>query len=297
MRYLLLGGAGFIGTHLAKQLISEGHDVIIVDNCSTSAPPDYAVEFYHEDVAYSNKIDSLIEQSDTVYFLAGSVGVKYVVENPYDTMLNNTALAAKIAPLIAQHQKPVLFASTSEVYGEGPFSETNDLSIGSPDNLRWGYASAKLATEFLIAATGAPHKILRFFNVTGSGQLPDYGMVLPRFVEAALSGEDIVVHGNGSQRRAFCHVKDAVSMLRQLETAESGIYNIGADQEISMLALAELVRSVTGSQSKIVLKALSEVYAKNSGDIDRRVPDLTKIKSSINYQIKYTIEDIIRDML
>jgi UDP-glucose 4-epimerase len=296
MNYLILGGAGFIGTHLSKQLIAEGHDVVIVDSCVTSSAPTYRVQFYNEDVQQFDQLEHLIFNSDVVYFLAGSVGVKNVVENPYLTIHNNVSLAMHVVPLVAKHNKLLMFSSTSEVYGNGPFDESNDLSIGHIDNLRWGYASAKLTTEFLVASSGTPYRIFRFFNITGPGQLGDYGMVLPRFVAAALNNEDIVVYGDGTQYRSFCHVQDAIDMMRQVEIAPDGVYNIGNDNPITMLELAEKVKFITTSGSNIVLKPLTEVYAKNSGDIHKRIPNLTKLRNTINYVITRSLEDIIRDI-
>ena len=296
MNYLILGGAGFIGTHLSRRLIAEGHDVVIVDSCVTSSPPSYRVQFYEEDVQQFDKLEQLIFESDVVYFLAGSVGVKHVVENPYLTLHNNVSLALHVVPLVAKHNKLLMFSSTSEVYGNGPFAEGNDLSIGPTDNLRWGYASSKLTTEFLVASSGTPYRIFRFFNITGPGQLGDYGMVLPRFVSAALNNEDIIVYGDGSQYRSFCHVQDALDMIRQVEVAPDGVYNIGNDSPITMLELAEEVKAITNSSSNIVLKPLNQVYSKNSGDIHKRIPDLTKLRNTIEYKITRSLEDIIRDI-
>jgi UDP-glucose 4-epimerase len=296
MKYLILGGAGFIGTHLSRKLLADGHSVIVVDNCATSASPDYNVQFYNVDIQNSPQLEQLIVNSDIVYFLAGSVGVKHVVENPYSTLVNNVGLAMHVVPLVAKHNKLLMFSSTSEVYGNGPFSEDNDLSIGSPTNLRWGYASAKLTTEFLVASSGTPYRIFRFFNITGPKQLGDFGMVLPRFVAAAKRNDDIVVHGNGTQYRSFCHIQDAVTMMQQIESAPSGIYNVGNDEPITILELAEKVKQVLNSESRIVMKPLTEVYAKNSGDIHRRIPDLKKIRNLIDYKITRTLEDIIKDI-
>lgn len=296
MNYLILGGAGFIGTHLSKRLLSEGHNVVIVDSCVTSASPNYQVQFYNADIQQFDQLEQLIIDSDVVYFLAGSVGVKHVVENPHSTLVNNVGLAMHVVPLVAKHNKLLMFSSTSEVYGNGPFSESNDLSIGPPTNLRWGYASAKLTTEFLVASSGTPYRIFRFFNITGPGQLGDFGMVLPRFVKAAKNNDDIVIHGDGTQFRSFCHIQDAVTMMQQVESAPDGVYNVGNDDPITILELAEKVKQVLNSNSQIVFKSLTQVYAKNSGDIHRRIPDLTKIRSTVDYKITRSLEDIIKDI-
>lgn len=296
MNYLILGGAGFIGTHLSKRLMAEGHTVVVVDSCVTSAKPSYRVQFYEEDIQHFDKLEQLIFESDVVYFLAGSVGVKHVVENPYLTLHNNVSLAMHVVPLVAKHNKLLMFSSTSEVYGNGPFAESNDLSIGPTDNLRWGYASAKLTTEFLVASSGTPYRIFRFFNITGPGQLGEYGMVLPRFVSSAKKNEDIVVYGDGSQYRSFCHIQDAISMIRQVEVANDGVYNIGNDDPITILELAHKVKDVLGSSSNIISKPLDQVYKKNSGDIHKRLPDLTKLRATIEYEITRSLEDIIKDI-
>jgi UDP-glucose 4-epimerase len=296
MNYLILGGAGFIGTHLSKQLISEGHEVVIVDNCMTSSSPTYQVKFYNKDIISFDQLEQLIVNSDIVYFLAGSVGVKHVVENPSVTLMNNIGLAVHVTPLVAKHNKLLMFASTSEVYGNGPFSEDNSLSIGPPTNLRWGYASAKLTTEFIVASSGTAYRIFRFFNITGPGQLGEYGMVLPRFVASAVKNDDIVVYGDGTQYRSFCHITDAVAMIRQLELAPNGIYNIGNDDPITILDLAKRVKQVLNSNSSIICKPLHHVYSKHSGDIHKRIPDLTKIKNTVDYKITKTLEDIIKEI-
>jgi UDP-glucose 4-epimerase len=296
MNYLILGGAGFIGTHLSRKLIADGHSVIVVDSCVTSTVPNYHVEFYQSDIQKFDKLEEFIQRSDVVYFLAGSVGVKHVVENPYQTLYNNVSLSICVVSLVAKYNKLLIFSSTSEVYGNGPFSELNELSIGSPSNLRWGYASGKLTTEFLVASSGTPYRIVRFFNITGPGQLGDYGMVLPRFITAAKNNEDIVVYGDGSQYRSFCHIYDAIDMMNQLESASDGIYNIGNDEPISILELAEIVKQELNSTSKITLKPLEQVYVKNSGDIHKRIPDLTKLRSTINYKVTHSLQDIIRDI-
>lgn len=297
MKYLLLGGAGFIGTHLTKKLINEGHSVTVVDNCVTSKPPQGNITFYQKDISNFDKLNELIKESDIVYFLAGSVGVKHIIENPHITLMNNIGLAYKIINYISKHNKLILFTSTSEVYGNGPFAESNSLDIGSPENLRWSYASAKLTTEFMIASSGCPYRILRLFNVVGPGQLADYGMVLPRFIQSAKENKDIVVYGEGNQYRAFCYVSDALEMITQIENVGTGIYNIGNDDAITILELAKIVKKITNSNSKIVKIPLEEVYVKNGGDIQKRLPDLTKLKKTISYKNNYNIEDIIKNML
>lgn len=295
MKYLLLGGAGFIGTHLSKRLLSLGHDVTIIDALVTSSIPDYPVRFIQADIRTAD-LDQFIEESDIVYFLASSVGVENVVNNPKRTLDNNIGLMNKLIPLFERYQKKVVFSSTSEVYGEGPFVETGNLSVGPSTHLRWSYAAAKIMTEFMITAGSFPYTIVRFFNIVGPGQLGDYGMVLPRFINAAKANKDLIVHGTGDQIRSFCHVADTVDMLLQVEKLDNGIFNVGNNEPVTIKELAQRVLTITGSTSAIKFVPLEKVYVKNYGDINQRVPDLTKIQSAIDYKINYSLNDIIRDM-
>lgn len=296
MKYLLLGGAGFVGTHLAKRLMSAGHEVLIIDSCTTSQPPTFRVTFIQADLREYD-ISEHMAWCDVVYYLAGSVGVDNVVKNPHSTIMNNIGLIYQLIPVFTKYNKKVIFSSTSEVYGEGPFEESNNLSIGPSTKLRWSYAAAKLATEFMITTSSFPHVIVRFFNITGPGQLGDYGMVLPRFIEAAKAGTDLVVHGDGSQVRSFCHVADAVTMLKLCETFDGEVFNIGNDQPVTIKELAERVIVVSGSTSQIKYIPLEQVYVKNHGDIHNRIPVLRKIKALTGYTAKYKLDDIIKDML
>lgn len=294
MKYLLLGGAGFIGTHLTNRLMDEGHEVVIIDSLVTSKEPQRYTRFVCCDIRYLD-IDPFVEDCDVVYFLAASVGVLHIDKNPKTTLHNNLELMQHVLPYLEKYNKRTIFASSSEVYGDGPFKEDNNLSIGPPPTLRWGYAAAKLTTEFMIAAGSFPYVIARFFNVVGPGQLPDYGMVLPRFVEAAADNEPLVVHGTGDQIRSFCHVADAVEYLRRIENHNNEIYNVGGEQPISIGQLAEEVIRCTGSQSNIVYVPHEEVFTKNTKDINYRVPDLTKLYAATDYKPKYTLEDIINE--
>ena len=298
MHYLLLGGAGFIGTNLARYLLNNGHRVTVVDNFSTSQLPAADIECIEADICTYSGLGNVIKAADVVYFLAGSVGVKNVVENPQQTLENNLRLVQAVIPWLQWHQKKVVFTSTSEVYGEGPFVESGNLTVGPPTQLRWTYAAAKIVTEFMITSNSHfPHTIVRLFNVVGPGQRGDYGMVLPRFIQAAQNNEDIIVHGDGTQVRSFCHVRDAIEMFAQVEKINGEVFNIGNYEPVTITKLAERVISITGSMSKIVHTPFEQVYVKNHGDIIHRVPDLTKLKQHINYKINYTLDDIIRSML
>lgn len=240
----------------------------------------------------------IARKHDKIFHLAGSVGVENVDKNPSETLFNNLALANKLIPLFQQlRNRHVTFASTSEIYGEGPFYEEANASIGPSSKLRWGYASAKLTTEFMIRASNFPYTIVRFFNVVGPGQLGDHGMVLPRMVNSAKHNTDIVVYGDGEQVRSFCHAHDAVEALIKLSDTTGELFNIGNDEPVSIKQLAQRVIDLSGSQSKIELVPYEQAFSKHHGDIYKRIPDLTKIKAAINYQPKYSLDDIIKDML
>jgi UDP-glucose 4-epimerase len=232
--------------------------------------------------------------------LAGSVGVKHVVENPYDTLMNNITLMHHIVPLVKKYDKYILFTSTSEVYGQGPFQEDSMLHIGPPTNPRWGYASAKVATEFAIASSGCRYKILRLFNVTGSGQIGDFGMVLPRFIRAALTNDNINVYGTGAQRRSFCSVRDAVRAIRAVESLPGNdIFNIGSDivtNAISILELAHHVKGLINTTSTVVCRPYDQVFVRDSGDIADRVPDLTKLLTLTDYRATESLDTIILEI-
>jgi UDP-glucose 4-epimerase len=296
MKYLLLGGAGFIGSTLARRLINDGHDVTIVDSLVTSLQPTFDVKFIKADIRFFD-VENLIQECDIVYFLAGSVGVAHIDQHPTETLDNNLGLMNKLIPLFEKYQKKVIFSSTSEVYGDGPFAEHNNLSIGPPTKLRWAYAAAKLMTEFKIFSSSFPFIIYRYFNVVGPGQLGDYGMVLPRFIQAAKNNQDLTVYGNGEQVRSFCHVDDAVDIMLELEPVNNEIFNLGNDQALSIMHLANKVIEISQSKSKIQTVPYETAFSKHHGDIIHRIPDLTKLRRFSSHQLKYNINDIIKDCL
>jgi UDP-glucose 4-epimerase len=310
MNYLILGGAGFIGQHLTKALfdLKERHvGVTVIDNLKTSTKEGLEQFKEHKNLyrfieadlttINDNEFLKIARKHDKIFHLAGSVGVENVDRDPSGTLFNNLALANKLIPLFQQLNRHVTFASTSEIYGEGPFNEEDNASIGPSSKLRWGYASAKLTTEFMIRASNFPYTLVRFFNVVGPGQLGDYGMVLPRMVYAAKNNKDLIVYGDGKQVRSFCHVSDAVDALIKLSDTNGELFNIGNDKPSTIIELAERVIELSGSQSKIKLVPYEQAFSKQHGDIYRRVPDLTKIKQAIGYDPKHTLDDIIKDML
>jgi len=216
---------------------------------------------------------------------------------PSETLFNNIELNNKLLPLFEKVKRHVVFSSTSEVYGEGPFSEESNANIGPSSKLRWGYATSKLMMEFMIRASNFPYTIVRFFNVVGPGQLADYGMVLPKFVQAAKSNEDLIVYGTGQQIRCFCHIDDALNSLIKVSSIQGELFNIGNDIPMTIDDLAKRVIEITNSKSKIIHVPYENAFSKNHGDIKVRIPDLTKIKKYINYSPSKNIDDIIRDML
>lgn len=311
MNYLILGGAGFIGQQLTKALFNqkERHvGVTVIDNLKTSSRESLEqfkehknlYRFVEADLTTMNDAEFLkiARKHDKIFMLAGSVGVEHVDKYPSETLFNNLALANKMIPLFQQlRNRHVTFSSTSEIYGEGPFHEEANASIGPSSKLRWGYASAKLTTEFMIRASEFPFTIVRFFNVVGPGQLGDYGMVLPRMINAVKNSNDIIVYGDGNQVRSFCHVHDAVDALIKLSETTGELFNIGNDEPISIKNLAERVIKLSGASSNIQLIPYEQAFSKHHGDIYKRVPDLTKIRAAIQYNPKYSLDDIIKDML
>ena len=311
MNNLILGGAGFIGQHLTKALFNskERHvGVTVIDNFATANRESLDQFKIHKNLYRLIDADlttmddeeflKIARKHDRIFHLAGSVGVEHIDKDPSGTLFNNLALANKMIPLFQKlRNRHVTFASTSEIYGEGPFHEEANASIGPSSKLRWGYASAKLTTEFMIRASKFPYSIVRFFNVVGPGQLGDYGMVLPRFINSAKNNQDIIVYGTGDQVRSFCHVNDAVDALIKISETSGELFNIGNEEPVSINQLAQRVIDLSGSNSKILHVPYEQAFSNQHGDINVRIPDLTKIKSSIGYLPKYKLDDIIKDML
>lgn len=314
MRVLITGGAGFIGSHLAERLIAEGHHVVALDDLSTGSRTNLVdiadnpkFEFVEGSVLDAALVQNLVADADTVFHMAAAVGVKLIMDEPSKSILTNVSGTENVLKAAIIDKTPTYIASTSEVYGKAskfPFEEDDDLTIGATKNLRWSYACAKTLDEFLSLAyareVGLPVVVLRFFNTTGPRQTGRYGMVLPNFVQNALDGRPLLVHGTGEQTRCFGHVYDVVeALIRLLATPEAfgEVYNIGTDQEVSIGSLAEQVIAATGSTSKIELIPYEEVYPVGFEDMKRRIPSVAKLQAAIDFRPMRTLKEIIDDII
>lgn len=314
MKYLISGGAGFIGGHLAESLINDGHHVTIIDNLSTGSLKNIAkiaksplLDFVEGDILDLPELGYLVSKSDMVFHLAAAVGVELVVKDPVHTIRTNVHGTERMLLAASRKNTPILITSTSEVYGKSSkeiFSETDDLLIGQPKNSRWSYASSKLLDEFFglafFRAKKLPVIIVRLFNTVGPRQTGQYGMVIPRFVSRALKNENIEIYGSGEQTRCFCHVLDTVRALRALSETKSAygeIFNIGSTNEISINELASLVKKQTRSSSKIIKIPYEKAYEPGFEDMMRRVPNISKIKSLVAWEPRNNLEKIIDDVV
>jgi UDP-glucose 4-epimerase len=314
MRYLITGGAGFIGSHLAETLLRQGHEVVIIDDLCTGSI--HNIDNLKRKRGFSYIIDSmfnrpllaeLIDDCDAVFHLAASVGVRLIVESPVHTIETNVKGTEGVLEFANKKRKKVLVASTSEVYGKStkiPFSEDDDLVMGPTFKGRWSYACSKAIDEFLALAywkeKGLPVVIVRLFNTVGPRQTSRYGMVLPSFVRAALADQPLTVFGDGKQSRCFCHVSDTVGALSRLiehPDAVGQIFNIGSDEEISIEQLARMVKSLTGSASPIRYIPYEEAYEEGFEDMQRRVPDIGKIQNLLNFHTTYNTRQIIQSVI
>jgi len=299
-RALITGGAGFIGSHLAEALLERGWTVEVVDDLSTGSIENISHLKGHPHFAYT--LDSvmnrslmleLVDRADVIFHLAAAVGVRLIVEKPVHTIETNIKATELILELAARKHRPLLLASTSEVYGKldkPKFSEDDDMILGPTSKARWCYAASKMIDEFLARAyfkeKGLPTVVARLFNTIGPRQTGQYGMVVPRFVRLALAGEPISVYGDGTQRRSFTWVGDVISaMLALIEhpKAYGEVFNIGHTKEVSIYDLAVLVRHMTGSPSEIVRIPYEEAYEAGFEDMHRRLPDISKLQRAIGY--------------
>ena len=311
---LLTGGAGFLGSHLAERLVAEGVHVLALDDLSTGRRSNVAAlegvagfELIVGSAMDAKLVEELTARVDGVVHLAAAVGVKRIVDRPVDTIVTNVEATRVILEAAAKRTTPVLLASTSEVYGKSdavPFHEDADVSLGATTRSRWSYACSKALDEWLAFAyqreRGLPVRICRFFNVVGPRQTGRYGMVLPTLARQALRGAPLTVYGDGAQTRCFAHVGDVVeSVMRILAAPEAvgEVVNIGTDEEVSILDLAERIRAAAGSASEILLVPYDEAYAEGFEDMRRRVPDLSKLERLTGYRPETPLAQTIGDVL
>ncbi|MGD9799998.1 MAG: NAD-dependent epimerase/dehydratase family protein [Parvularculaceae bacterium] len=314
MRYLITGGAGFIGSHLAERLIADGAYVAVLDDMSTGSPDNLSAIAANPklsvtvgDILDAGLVDRMAADCDLIIHLAAAVGVRLIMEEPKRSLLTNVTGTEHVLESADKHKKRVLIASTSEVYGKAtklPFSEEDDLVMGATANHRWSYACAKMLDEHLTLAyvrgSGLDGVIVRFFNTTGPRQTGRYGMVLPSFVDCALKGAPIMVHGSGEQSRSFGHVADVVeAVVRLSATAEAKgeVFNVGNDEEVTILGLAEKIREMTGSSSEIRKIPYTDVYPEGFEDMQRRRPSVKKLEKFTGFRPRLSLERIIADVI
>jgi UDP-glucose 4-epimerase len=314
MRCLITGGAGFIGSHLSERLLQLGHEVVAIDDLSTGSVenilpfrshPDY--EFHGDSIFNRRVLAELVDLADIVFHLAAAVGVKRIVDYPVQTIETNVGGTEIVLELAAKKQRRLLIASTSEIYGKSnklPFSETDDLVLGSTYNNRWAYACSKAIDEFLALAYFREHKlpvtIVRLFNTVGPRQTGQYGMVVPTFVRQALLEEPITVFGDGTQSRCFGHVADVIDGFLAVaadDTTAGEIFNLGNTEEITISDLARRIVALTGSSSAIRYVPYSEAYGPGFEDMLRRIPDITKAQRWLRFNPKHGLDAILRDVI
>ena len=311
MKYLITGGAGFIGSHLCESLISRGDQVVVLDNLSTGSDVNLGtigekIELIQGDILYRELVDKLVAQSDYVVHLAAALGVFNIVNKPLESLKTNLQGSEVVLEACDKYRKPVLIASTSEIYGKNdkvPLNEEDDRIIGHPLKSRWSYSEAKAVDEslayFYYLEKKLPTRIVRFFNTVGPRQVGHYGMVVPRFVSAALKNEPLSVYGSGEQIRCFCHVDDAVRALLLVMDSDKAIgevFNVGNNQQISIMELAKKVIELTGSSSTIQKIAYEKAYPEGFEDMQRRVPDISKIKQVLGWTPEINLDQIIKDI-
>ncbi len=311
---LITGGAGFIGSHLAERLIEQGNRVFVLDNLSTGSIDNIKhlrgnknFVFERGDVVEKKVVKKMADEADIIYHLAAAVGVKTIMDKPLESWFTNIEGTENVLKAARERKVPVLIASTSEIYGKNtklPFGEDDDRVYGSVKNYRWGYAFSKGVDEFLALAyfreCGLPVRVARFFNTIGPRQTGEYGMVVPQFVRQALLGKDITVHGTGKQTRSFGYVGDVVDAVIKLMAhpkSAGEVYNIGSDEEISIENLARKVSQLTESKSKIKYVPHSKIYHEGFEDMQRRRPDLSKIKALIGYKPSKDLDGVIKEII
>jgi UDP-glucose 4-epimerase len=311
VKYLITGGAGFIGSHLVEKLITRGDQVMVFDNLSTGLASNLSgienkIRFEQGDILDKAAIDELVSESDYVVHLAAALGVLNIVNKPLESLKTNLQGSEIVLEACDKYRKPVLVASTSEIYGKNdkvPLSEEDDRIIGHPLKSRWSYSEAKAVDEslayFYYLENKLPIRIVRLFNTVGPRQVGHYGMVVPRFVSAALKNEPLSVYGSGDQIRCFCHVEDAVRALLLVmdsDKAVGEVFNVGNNQQISIMELAKKVIEITGSTSSIEKIAYEKAYPEGFEDMQLRVPDISKINRVLGWKPEINLDQIIKDI-
>ena len=314
VRYLITGGAGFIGSHLSEALLQRGDAVTALDDLSTGSERNVRHLLAHPGyrlvtgtVLDHPQVAMLAGQADVVIHLAAAVGVKLIVKRPLESLITNIRGTEIVLDCAARAGCKVMVTSTSEIYGKnvnGPLREDADRIMGSPFKARWSYSTAKAVDEILANAyfrdRGTPTVVVRLFNCVGPRQTGAYGMVIPRLVAQALAGRDLTVYGTGSQRRCFCHVEDTVRGLLHLldhPDAVGDVFNVGSQEEISIDRLAELILRLTGSSSDIVHIPYDRAYEEGFEDMERRVPDVSKLRALTGWEPRYDLEHTIEDVI
>jgi UDP-glucose 4-epimerase len=311
MRVLVTGGAGFIGSHLADALIARGDHVVALDNFSTGSTSNIKhitknLEIIDGDIRNVDLINETTKDVDLVFHMAAALGVNTILESPLESISTNITGSEVVLNAAARFKKRILIASTSEIYGKNPnqpLKETDDRVVGSPQKIRWSYSDAKAIEEAMAVALRQEKDLqvttARLFNTVGPRQSGRYGMVVPRFVKAALKNEPIQIYGDGTQSRVFCHVQDAIEALLQIvgtDTTVNEVYNVGGTGEITIKELADTVIKETKSQSSIEFIPYEKAYAPGFEDMQRRVPDISKIKQDLNWAPKKDLSQIITDV-
>ncbi len=311
MRILLTGGAGFIGSHLCDALLGEDNEISILDNFSTGSLENIShirerVDIHRGDIRDTTLVEKAVSQSDVVLHMAAALGVNTILENPIESVSTNFTGSEVVLNAATRFNKRLIIASTSEVYGKNPkqpLSETDDRVVGAPQKIRWTYSDAKALEEAIAHALfltkGLKVTTVRLFNTVGPRQTGRYGMVVPRFVQSALRNESVSIYGDGSQSRVFCHVSDAVRAIMMIAKDDSTIgevYNVGGVGEVTIKQLADRIIDRTNSKSTISYTPYDEAYPAGYEDMQRRVPDISKIKGALGWAPEKSLDNIIDDV-
>lgn len=311
MRVFITGGAGFIGSHLCDALLAQGHHVVILDNMSTGSSSNIShiqdrIEIHKGDIRDTDLVERLMANSDLVLHMAAALGVNTILENPIESVSTNFTGSEVVLNAATKLNKRIVIASTSEIYGKNPkqpLSETDDRVVGTPQKIRWTYSDAKALEEAIAHALFLTKQLkvttVRLFNTVGPRQTGRYGMVVPRFIQSAIKNEPITIYGDGTQSRVFCHVQDAVRAILTLAAEDSTIgevFNIGGIGETTIKQLAERILALTNSKSEITYTPYERAYTVGYEDMQRRVPDISKIKNKIGWSPENDLDSIIDDV-